>query len=167
MGRVNKNIEGVFVNVVGNEKEKSSFERFLDHGNSLPNKQSKILTEFVKMYQDYIKEFKTDVQNLADLEVIIMQLRTKENLRNEDIKLNVVRGEYIYARCPFFRTDKTTKDIRIIVDNLELWGDDLNKLYKDDKFMSRAYDKLIRAMEIEIEENITRYRSIYAKEKIS
>ena len=35
MGRVNRDIEGVFVNIVGNEKEKSSYDRFLDYGSSL------------------------------------------------------------------------------------------------------------------------------------
>lgn len=161
MGRVNRDIEGVFVNIVGNEKEKSSYDRFLDYGSSLANKDSKKLDQFIKRYQDLIVKMKTDVQQLADLEVIIMQIRSKENLDNDDIKLNIVRGEYIYARCPFFRTDKTTKDIRIIVDNLEFWGSDLDKLSGNKEFMGKAYSKLIKAMEAEIDENIKKYESIY------
>jgi hypothetical protein len=167
MGRVNRDIEGVFVNIVGNEKERSSFDRFLDYGNSLANKNSKNLNQFVKYYQDLITDVKTTVNQLAELEVIIMQLRTKENLTNEDIKLNIVRNEYIYARCPFFRTDKTTKDIRVIVDNVEFWGSDLKKLSGNEKFMGKAYSKLIDAMDNEIYDNISKYEKIYTEEKIS
>lgn len=161
MGRVNKNIEGVFVNVVGNEKEKSSYDRFMDYGSSLANKESKKLGQFVKLYQDLITKTKTEIQQLADLEVIIMQIRSKENLTNDDIKLNIVRNEYIYARCPFFRTDKTTKDIRVIVDNLEFWDGDLDKLSGNQDFMDKAYSKLVKAMDVEIQENIKKYESIY------
>ena len=161
MGRVNKNIEGVFVNVVGNEKEKSSYDRFMDYGSSLANKESKKLGQFVKSYQDLITKTKTEIQQLADLEVIIMQIRSKENLTNDDIKLNIVRNEYIYARCPFFRTDKTTKDIRVIVDNLEFWDGDLDKLSGNQDFMDKAYSKLVKAMDVEIQENIKKYESIY------
>jgi len=167
MGRVNRDIEGVFVNIVGNEKEKSSFDRFLDYGNSLAKKDSKKLSQFVKSYKDTVTKIKTDVQELADLEVIIMQIRSKDNLTNEDIKLNIVRNEYIYARCPFYRTDKTTKDIRIIVDNLEFWGSDLKKLSGNQEFMDKAYSKLIKAMDSEIDENIFKYEKIYTTEKIS
>ena len=161
MGRVNRDIEGVFVNIVGNEKERSSFDRFLDYGSSLANKESKKLDQFIKRYQDLIVKMKTDVQQLADLEVIIMQIRSKGRLSTEDIKLNIVRNEYIYARCPFFRTDKTTKDIRVIVDNLEFWGSDLKKLSGNKEFMDKAYSKLIKAMELEIDDNISNYDSIY------
>jgi hypothetical protein len=161
MGRVNRDIEGVFVNIVGNEKEKSSYDRFLDYGSSLANKDSKKLDLFTKRYQDLIVKIKTDLQQLADLEVIIMQIRSKENLNNDDIKLNIVRGDYIYARCPFFRIDKTSKDIRPIVDYVEFCGNDLNKLYNNEKFMNKANSELIKEMEKEIDENIKKYESIH------
>lgn len=161
MGRVNKDIEGVFVNVVGNEKEKSSYDRFIDYGKTLSKKETKALSEFTKIYNDLMTNIKTDIQRLADLEVIIMQLRTKENLNSDDIKLNIVRNEYIYARCPFFRNDKTTKDIRIIVDNVEFHGTDLKKLSGNQEFMEKAQNKLIKAMESEIDENVKKYKSIY------
>lgn len=161
MGRVNKDIEGVFVNVVGNEKEKSSYDRFIDYGKTLSKKETKALSEFTKIYNDLMTNIKTDIQRLADLEVIIMQLRTKENLNSDDIKLNIVRNEYIYARCPFFRNDKTTKDIRIIVDNVEFHGTDLKKLSGNQEFMEKAQNKLVKAMESEIDENVKKYKSIY------
>ena len=161
MGRVNKDIEGVFVNVVGNEKEKSSYDRFIDYGKTLSKKETKALSEFTKIYNDLMTNIKTDIQRLADLEVIIMQLRTKENLNSDDIKLNIVRNEYIYARYPFFRNDKTTKDIRIIVDNVEFHGTDLKKLSGNQEFMEKAQNKLVKAMESEIDENVKKYKSIY------
>lgn len=161
MGRVNKNIEGVFVNVVGNEKEKSSYDRFIDYGSVLTEKESKEYSKFIKVYQELIKSHKTTIEQLAETEVIIMQIRSRDNLKLSDIKLNIVRGEYIYARCPFFRTDKTTKDIRVIVDNVEFQGGDLRKLSGNEEFMNKAYDKLIKAMEYEIDDNISNYQTIY------
>lgn len=161
MGRVNKNIEGVFVNVVGNEKEKSSYDRFIDYGSVLTEKESKEYSKFIKVYQELIKSHKTTIEQLAETEVIIMQIRSRDNLKLSDIKLNIVRGEYIYARCPFFRTDKTTKDIRVIVDNVEFQGGDLRKLSGNEDFMNKAYDKLIKAMEYEIDDNISNYQTIY------
>ena len=81
-----------------------------------------------------------------------------ENIDN--VKLSLVR-EYIYARSTFYRNDKESKDIRIIVDKSEFHGTDLHKLVGDKEFMSTAKTKLKRAMEMESDDNIREYKKIY------
>jgi len=75
------------------------------------------------------------------------------------IKLSLVR-EYLYARYPFYRKGMTTKDIRVIVDKSEFWGEDLNILVKNKEFMSKAIDKLSKAMDVEIDNNQHEYKNL-------
>lgn len=160
MGRVNKNIEGVFVHIVGSQSEKSTYDQFLEYSDKLSKKPSEDLNRFIKMYREMVTKNKSDFQRMADLEVIIMQLRSMENLTKDDIKLNVVRDEYIYARCPFYRHENETKDIRIIVDNLEFWPQGIKNLYDNDEFMTKATSKLLKAMEDEVLYNIESFNKM-------
>lgn len=100
------------------------------------------------------------MEKLALLEEIIMQLRSKENL--DDIKFSLVR-EYIYARCPFYRRNKTAKEIRVIVDNIEFWEKYIDNLNDNKDIMNKAKTKLVKAMEKEIEENISIFKALYKK----
>jgi hypothetical protein len=156
MGRVNKSTEGVFTNIVGNRVERSSYNQFISFGDEVNNNEE--LNEFLRLYNDTVSKHKMDFQMLADLEVIIMQLRSKNDI--SDIKLSLVR-EYIYARCSFYRNDKTSKDIRVIVDNVEFWRSDLTNLIGNKDFMEKANFKLVKAMDKEIYENITNFKKIY------
>jgi predicted DNA-binding protein (UPF0278 family) len=72
--------------------------------------------------------------------------------------------EYIYARCSFFRMGKTSKDIRVIVDNVEFWDNDVTNLFGNEKFMEKAKNKLVYAMTNEIESNIETYKTLYNEE---
>jgi len=158
MGRVNKLVNGVFVDIVGTDNERSSYDIFMD----LESKnKSKGLNGFLKEYKKIITENKTMFEQLSRLEEIIMQMRSVENV--DDIKLSLVR-EYIYARCSFFRMGKTSKDIRVIVDNIEFWDNDVDNLFGNEKFMEKAKNKLITAMTAEIESNIETYKSLYNEE---
>ena len=156
MGRVNKSTEGVFTNIVGNRVERSSYNQFISFGDEVNNNEE--LNEFLRLYNDTVSKHKMDFQMLADLEVIIMQLRCKNDI--SDIKLSLVR-EYIYARCSFYRNDKTSKDIRVIIDNVEFWRSDLTNLIGNQEFMDKAKSKLVKAMDKEIYENITNFKKIY------
>lgn len=156
MGRVNKSTEGVFTNIVGNRVERSSYNQFISFGDEVNNNEE--LNEFLRLYNDTVSKHKMDFQMLADLEVIIMQLRSKNDI--SDIKLSLVR-EYIYARCSFYRNDKTSKDIRVIIDNVEFWRSDLTNLIGNQEFMDKAKSKLVKAMDKEIYENITNFKKIY------
>ena len=77
----------------------------------------------------------------------------------ELIKLSLVR-EYLYARYPFYRKGMTTKDIRVIVDKSEFWGENLDILIKNKEFMSKAIEKLQRAMDVEIDNNLHEYKNM-------
>jgi hypothetical protein len=96
---------------------------------------------------------KTNFEKLAKLEGVIMQMRAKE-LISEEVKLSLVRDEYIYARTIFYREDRETKDIRIIVGKTEFHGNDLEKLSRDETFMNLAKDKLAKAIDKEIQRNL-------------
>lgn len=156
MGRVNKSTEGVFTSIVGSSSERSSYSQFISFGDEVNNNED--LREFLRLYNDTVSKHKMDFQMLADLEVIIMQLRAMTNI--DDIKLSLVR-EYIYARCSFFRNDRVSKDIRVIVDNKEFWRSDLMNLIGNTEFMEKAKLKLLSAMTKEVTENITNFRKIY------
>jgi hypothetical protein len=157
MGRVNKLTDGVFTGIVGNASEVSTYDRFINLKEDLSN--SKESNEFLKEYQSVITENKTVFDKLAALEEIIMQLRSRDNIC-EDFKLSIVR-EYIYARTPFFRRDKGTKDIRVIVGLTEFYGDNTQNLMGNDEFVGKATSKLTDAMNQEISANISQYKKIF------
>jgi hypothetical protein len=96
---------------------------------------------------------KSNFEKLAKLEGVIMQMRAKE-LISEEVKLSLVRDEYIYARTLFYREDRETKDIRVIVGKTEFHGNNLEELSRDETFMRLAKDKLAKAIDKEIQRNL-------------
>ena len=151
MGRVNKTIEGVFIDIVGNNSKLSGYDQFLNQGNGNPSRE---LNKLTNDYKSLIANNKQVFEQLAALEEVIMQLRIRENL--DDIKLSQVR-EYVYARTPFYRKDKVAKDVRVIVDKIEFHPEgegNLDNLFSKKDFMDKAKYKLAQAMDNEIEENI-------------
>lgn len=155
MGRINKTIDGVFIDIVGTTEEISSYERFLNQGKNL--KSSKGLKNITKLYEKMIKDNKDRFEKLASLEEIIMQMRIRENLAG--IKLSLVR-EYVYARVPFYRVGKKSKDVRVIVDKVDMYPgaeENLNILSGNKEFMDKAKTKLLEAIDNEITENLAKY----------
>jgi hypothetical protein len=149
MGRFNATIDGVFTDLV-EVGQIPSYEKFVNYGNDL--KPSKELKKFTTEYKNLTKVFGPTVEKLATLEEIIMQMRSKENI--EDLKLSLVR-EYVYARSPFFRRGKSSKDIRVIVDKCEFWEfNNVDDLLNNKDFMDKAIIKLTKAMDSEIKNNI-------------
>ena len=67
--------------------------------------------------------------------------------------LSIVRGDYIYARSPFFRKGTSAKDVRVIVGRMNEDGDDLNSLEKDIQFMESAKRSIEVAMDKQIAVN--------------
>ena len=154
MGRVNKTIDGVFIDIVGSSEEISSYERFLNNGKNIKGKEVKNIT---KLYEKMVKDNKDRFEKLASLEEIIIQMRIRETMN--DIKLSLVR-DYIYARVPFYRKDRKSKDVRVIVDKVDMYPGsekDVNILSGNPEFMSRAKRKLIEAIDDEIKQNLTAY----------
>jgi hypothetical protein len=149
-----KNVtKGVFIHLIGSDTEIPSYDVLLNYKVS----KDKTLKKYTSEYSNLITKHKPIINNMGKLEEIILQLRAVENLEN--IKLSIVR-DYIYARCPFFRLGKSSKDIRIIVDRSEFWSVDLKSLLNNQNFMDKAKSKLIDAMNIEIKNNITEYEAI-------
>lgn len=154
MGRVNKSIEGVFTDLVGGPNEISSYEVFLRE--QPRDTKSNDLKSYIDNYKKIVDKNRSQFHKLAMLEEIIMQMRIRENM--EGIKLTRVR-EYIYARCPFYRREKTAKEIRVIVDNAEFWKDPVDQLMYNKEFMTKAKTKLISAMDKEIHQNIQSFKT--------
>lgn len=143
-----KHVNGVFTEIVGTNKQLSEFERFLNDG---PIKMSPVLTKMTGTYKNIVTKWKAQFDTVSLLEETILQLRAKENIK--EIKLSIVRGDYIYARSPFFRKGSSTKDVRVIVGNTKNQGNDLNRLEKDIQFMELAKRSIQVAMDKQIAEN--------------
>lgn len=158
MGRINKLTEGVFAEMVGTSKEISKYDEFVNN----IDPKSKNLKNLKKDYEIMTGSNKNLFNKLSKLEETILQIRSKESMMtgpNDLIKLSLVR-EYLYARYPFYRKGMTTKDIRVIVDKSEFWGEDLNILVKNKEFMSKAIEKLQKAMDVEIDSNLHEYKNL-------
>lgn len=151
MGRVNKFTQGVFTNIIGSPMEIPEFDRF----QSIQDELIKPFDELkgsLSTYNKLITDNKVMFENLARLENVIMQMRVRDNMSYDDVKLNILR-EYIYARVPFHRLDKDVKDIRVIVGQTKDFGYTTDELYGNKKFMDLAINKLTLAMDLEINNN--------------
>jgi hypothetical protein len=144
--------KGVFIDIIGSDTEIPSYDVFLTYENTKNN----TLNKYTKEYSKLITQHKPTINRMAKLEEIVLQLRAIENV--DDIKLSLVR-DYIYARTPFFRLGKTTKDIRVLVDRSEFWTTDLESLLTNENFMIKAKNKLIDAMNEEVSSNIKEFES--------
>jgi hypothetical protein len=165
MGRVNKSTEGVFVNIVGSTSEISKYEQFLHRSPStkLSGKYHGLMTA----YSNKCSVIKMDLQQLAELEVIMMQIRSLSEIEGNIVWFQM-RNKYVYARCPFFRTDQSINEMRCLIDNIEFYFDDpqdldLSILSGNPEFVQKTVDKLSSKMDEEITENIRNYEKVYGK----
>ena len=167
MGRVNKTTDGVFVNIVGTSKERSAYNQFITRNFILPDQDGEYcLANYVTEYSNKVSQHKMDIQQLADLEVVIMQIQALSNLIG-NVKLYTVRNTYIYGRCPFFRNDSDINEVRVLIDPIDLHFPDgtadLTMLSGNELFMERSYDKISTVMRDELDENVDNYNKIYSK----
>lgn len=158
MGRENRLTGGVFTEIVGTHNKISAYDKFLNVDVDLDIPQTEELMKYSNMYKNNIRMMKTGFESLAKIEEIIMQLRSKETIMDE-LKLSLVR-DYIYARALFYREGKGTKDIRVIVGKTDVHGTDIELLGNTVEFMELAKEKLMRAMDIEIDENVKILKNI-------
>ena len=165
MGRVNKSTEGVFVNIVGSNSEISKYQQFLHRSPStiLSGKYQGLMTA----YSNKCSVIKMDLEQLSQLEVIIMQIRSKEDIDGNIVWFQM-RNKYVYARCPFYRTDQSINEMRCLIDNLEFYFTDVNNpdlsiLSGNPEFVEKTKEKLFAKMDDEINENIRNYEKVYGK----
>ena len=163
MGKLNN---GVFLKVTGNQEQRPQWEQFItdDHGTDLHPEIG--LARFVEVYKDRITEIKTDLQELSDLEVIVLQIRALSNLVG-NVKLYTVKDKYIYARFNFYRTDNDINELRVLIDPIDLYfpdgAADLEILSGNEDFMKKVYYKLRTTMLTTIIDNVDNFTKIYSK----
>lgn len=172
MGRVNRNIEGAFVKLMGETNEVTAYESFLNRFELMnaPN----LLKKYTKLYKDYVNSERLKLDRICLIEEIILQLRTRETI--EGIKLNFLGNNYVYARCPYYRRDINSKDIRVMVDNIKNLVSPFSNIHVSDKedditieflesnetFMEYAKNKLRDSMMDIIKANINKLNDIEA-----
>jgi hypothetical protein len=157
MSETIKSTYGVFNRIV-NTPTHGKYDNFI---NELVTNPTIELTKFVDDYKNRLNIIRDDLSILSKLETIIIQLRSK-NLQPSDIKLSFVR-DYIYARTFFYREDKKSHDIRVLVGLKEIYGDNIDVLSNDNNFMQLAIEKLTPAITSEIEKSITDFNNYIKK----
>jgi len=132
--KVNKLADGVFSRIVGNTREISSYDRFMNVEDTISSNEG--VKKHLAPYKELISKNKSIFQKLAQYEDLIMLYRIRENL---DIQLSTQR-EYVYARpsCP--RSDTRNQDIRICIAKTEFH--DVNNLQSDVVLMEKASKKI-------------------------
>ena len=155
MVKEGKYTNGVFTDIIGSPKTVPSFEQFIGQETSV---ESINVKGFLNQYRDGVGQIEDQIKRLALLETIIMQMRCKENVG--EIKLSVVRNEYIYARCPFYRPGNPSKDLRVVVGKISDHGSDLYKLVADSEFMDMCTTKLINGMKKIISKNVKHFKTL-------
>jgi len=149
MRKSENQIEGVFIGIVESQEKKAAFKVFIETNRSKDD--NPVINTLIDAYQKTVENNERLIEKLAAQEEIILQTRCRENLKT--IKIAVIR-DYIYARSPFYRRDKKAKDIRVIVDKAEYWDD---SLVNNEEFMAKAKEKVLQAMDKEIEKTTLAY----------
>jgi hypothetical protein len=164
MGKLNN---GVFLKVTGNQEQRPLWEQFItdDHGTDLHPEIG--LAKFVELYKERVTSMKTDIQELSDLEVIVLQIRALSNLFG-NVKLYTVKDKYIYARTNFYRTDNDINELRVLIDPIDLYFPngmtvDPEILFGNEDFMKKVYYKLRTSMLTTIIENVDNFTKIYSR----
>ena len=146
-----KSTQGVMINI------KEDVNRFIGEDKDSP---------IFKLYIDAYNKIKYDIEQMAYLEELILQQKCMGTVPDKiKVKLSFLR-EYVYARCPFYRKDKETKDIRVIVSRTDIIdpknpNPSLDDLYSNESFMTKARTKLFEAMVDEYAKNTKAYYNTY------
>ncbi len=160
MPRLNKVTEKVFAEIAETSKKKGAYRAFLEIDKELGLYESNKLKSFKNQYALLAEKSSDDIQTLATLEEIIIQMRAKLVI-NSELRLSLSRN-YIYARSLFFRRGNKINDIRVVAGTTEEFGDDLNKLFTDESFRAICTTKLEDAIDKEIERNVSQLKSVIA-----
>lgn len=142
-----KNIQGVFVDIVGKSKVESFLKKF-------PNDSEDYgLNELIKRYKELYEKHQDGLTEMANVEQLILQMNSRREM--SPIKYSTVKG-FIYARTPFYRMGYKIKDIRVIVNEIEK----CNKMTKSELLLE-SKRKLAESMNKIIFMNLVDYSSVY------
>jgi hypothetical protein len=142
--KVKQLINGVMTDIFNDDDINiNKFKKFLSVQDNL-KPPSNELTSLLDEYDRKLKFVLPTLKKMVDIEEKILQYRIMENLKVEDIKLNLVR-QYIYARTHFYRIGNRAKDIRIIVGTTDVYGP-FETIINDPKFLGKVKDDLSSAM---------------------
>ena len=136
---------GAFVNLIGENINDCSPKLFLKNS---PDSRSRELNNLTTIYENKFEEVHDKLYYMSKLEELILQGRAMENLK--EIKLSIVRDEYIYARSPFFRIGNSVNDLRITVGKTQDHGNNLSDLEENERFMRMVESKMKSKMMSEI-----------------
>jgi hypothetical protein len=154
MPRNNKVTERVFADIAKTEGREGSVDRFLAIDKAAGIAESDELLSMKQRYQELADGCTDDIKLLAIVEEIIIQMRCKNHIViGSELRLSLSRN-YIYARSLFYRKDNQINDIRVVAGKTNEYGENLDKLLKDDKFRFICTTKLKEAMDKEIEKNL-------------
>lgn len=164
MPRNNKVTERVFADIAETRDRKGAYEKFLAIDKEMGLQESELLISMKEKYNELASESAEAIKTLAALEEIIVQIRSKQVI-NSELRLSLSR-DYIYARSSFYRKSTAINDIRVVVAKTSEYGDDLDELLKDTNFRILCKQKLIEAMDKEIEKNVTNLNLVYNEKTI-
>lgn len=136
---------GAFVNLIGENINDCSPKLFIKNS---PDSRSRELNNLTTIYENKFEEVHDKLYYMTKLEELILQVRAMENLK--EIKLSIVRDEYIYARSPFFRIGNSVNDLRITVGKTQDHGNNLSDLEDKEEFMRMVESKMKSKMKSEI-----------------
>ena len=153
--KVNRLADGVFSRIVGDKREISAYDRFMNLEKDIETNPR--TTPYLKVYKDMVTRHKAKIKKMADTEELIMLHRIRSN---RSIQLSVQR-EYVYARqfCP--RNDTRNQDIRICIANTEFH--DITDLENNPVLMDIADKKVCKALDEIIAEREKDYVLQYSK----
>lgn len=157
--RTNKNTDIVFLGLLDTEERLGTLTKFINAG----DKEDPNLQKYIEITEN----LKSELKILGDLEEIILQTKAMKGLDTTEIKITTnITGntEYVYARVPFYRKDKTAKEIRVLVGKTKDWlsiigSHNVEDLYQFEPFMSVAYNGLYNAMSNVIFENLDKFKT--------
>jgi hypothetical protein len=138
---MNNNNNGIFLEI--NDKSTQGF---------ISNEKSKEL-ELITKYENKLNSIKNDLNYLASIELIILQKNSKRNIKT-NMKFSKVNKKYLYARIPIRRLNTNLKDVRVLVGDINTFGDDMNELVNNKKFMDLAENMLNTAIDNVIQKSI-------------
>jgi hypothetical protein len=157
MPRTNKVTERLFTDLT-----RKSVESFLNLEDELGLQEPASQAAMKERYRVLAEEFIGDLEDLAIIENIIVQMRCKLVIESE-LRLSLSRN-YIYARSLFYRRGHAINDIRVIVGLTDDHGDNIEELIKDPIFRDVCTSTLLGAMDREIEKNILQLNKVYSNE---